>query len=102
MCVDHRGLDAPVAEELLDGADVVSIFEQMGRERVAKGVAGNALGQPGGLRGPSDGPLHSRGVKVKPADPTGRGIAATGAGGKDELPPEFRGATGGFTGEGVG
>jgi hypothetical protein len=28
--VDHGGLDAAVAEEFLDGADVVTVFEQVG------------------------------------------------------------------------
>ena len=63
--VDHGGLDAPVAEELLDGPDVVSILEQMGRERVAKGVAGDSFRQPDRPRGPSDGALHGRGMKVE-------------------------------------
>ena len=36
--VDHGRLDAPVAEELLDGADVVVIFQQVGGEGVAEGI----------------------------------------------------------------
>ncbi len=39
--VDHRGLDAGVAQELLDSSDVVSLPEQFGGERVAQRV--NAL-----------------------------------------------------------
>jgi hypothetical protein len=42
--VDHGGADVAVAEELLDGADVVAAFEEMGGEGVAKGVAGGWLG----------------------------------------------------------
>ena len=30
--VDHRGADILVAEQLLDGADVATVFEQMGGE----------------------------------------------------------------------
>jgi hypothetical protein len=42
--VDHRGLDIAVAEELLDGADIGATGEKMGREGVAKGMAGGVLG----------------------------------------------------------
>ena len=36
--VNHRGPDARVAEELLDGADVVAVFQEVGGERMAEGV----------------------------------------------------------------
>ncbi len=44
MGVDHRRLDIPVAEELLDGPDVVAAAEEMGGEAVAKTVNGHGLG----------------------------------------------------------
>ena len=34
MRIDHRGADVVVAQQFLDGADVASVFEQMGREAV--------------------------------------------------------------------
>jgi hypothetical protein len=37
--VDHGGLDVSVAQEFLDGTDIVSVFEEMGRERVPDRVA---------------------------------------------------------------
>ena len=40
--VNHGRLHALVAEQFLDGADVVSILEQMGCEGMAQGVTGGA------------------------------------------------------------
>ena len=37
------GADIAEAEELLDGADVVAVFEQVGGEGKAEGVAADAL-----------------------------------------------------------
>ena len=42
--VDHGGGDVAVTEQLLDGADVVAAFEQVGREAVAQGVRADAWG----------------------------------------------------------
>jgi hypothetical protein len=53
-----------VAEELLDGADVVAAFEQVGGERVAEGVAGDAFGELRVLGGAADGALDHRLVQV--------------------------------------
>ena len=41
--IDHRSTDVRVAEQLLDGSDVVSGFEQMCGEGVPQGVAAYAL-----------------------------------------------------------
>ena len=41
--VDHRGLHVRVAEQLLHGADVVAVFEQVRREAVAEGVRARGL-----------------------------------------------------------
>ena len=41
--VDHRGADALVAEELLDGANVVSILEKVGGKAVAERMATGRL-----------------------------------------------------------
>jgi hypothetical protein len=42
--VEHRGLHAPVSQELLDRPDVVTAHEGMGREGMAEGMAGRVLG----------------------------------------------------------
>ena len=50
--MDHRGADIAVAEQLLYGADVGPVLEQMGGEGMAEGVAGGTLGEarlPDGL-----------------------------------------------------
>jgi hypothetical protein len=39
MSIDHGGFDIFVAEEFLDGADVIAVLEQVGGEGVAEGVA---------------------------------------------------------------
>lgn len=44
--IDHRGSDGGVAEELLDRANVVAGFEEVGRERTAEG--GRTRGRGGG------------------------------------------------------
>ena len=38
-----------MAEELLDGADVVAILEQMGRKRMSEGVTADVLADVGPL-----------------------------------------------------
>ncbi len=47
MRVDLSRLDALVPEQFLDGADVETPFEQVGRETVAQYVAGDSLGPKG-------------------------------------------------------
>jgi hypothetical protein len=47
--VDLRRADVTVSQKLLDGPDVMPRLEQVGRERVAKGVRAGALGDRGRL-----------------------------------------------------
>lgn len=47
MGIDHRRAQIPVAEELLDRADVVAILHQMGRERVPERMAARRFGDAG-------------------------------------------------------
>lgn len=47
MRIDHRGADVLVPEQLLDGADVVSRFEQMCSEGVTERVATHMLDDAG-------------------------------------------------------
>ena len=42
--IDHSSSDIVVAEEFLDGADVVALFEEVGGEGVAEGVAACVFG----------------------------------------------------------
>ena len=41
--VDHGGFEVSVAQEFLDGADVVSVFEEVRPEEMSKGVASRTL-----------------------------------------------------------
>ena len=100
--VDHGGGDVAVAEELLDGADVVAVGEQVGSERVAERVAGDALGERGRARGSGDGSLWEAAVQVVPVDLAGAGVGREGAGGEDPLPAPVRDGAGVLAGEGVG
>jgi hypothetical protein len=43
---DHRRADISMAKQLLNGADVVASFEQVGGERMAKSLAARSLGKP--------------------------------------------------------
>jgi hypothetical protein len=65
--VDHCGADVAVAEELLDGADVVAALEEVGGEGVAEGVAGDPLVEARLACSTLDGTLHHALVKMMPA-----------------------------------
>jgi len=43
MRVDHLGPHILVTQQLLDSPDVISIFQQVGGERMTEGVRGNPL-----------------------------------------------------------
>jgi hypothetical protein len=58
--IDYRGGDVLVAEQLLDGADVAAVLEQVGGEGVAGGAAGGALRDGGPDRCAADGRLEGR------------------------------------------
>lgn len=49
MSVDHRRAHIGVAEQLLNGANIVARFEQVCRERVAKGMSCRSFVDPRGL-----------------------------------------------------
>src|SRR6059036_1314846 len=44
--IDHRGTDVPVPEQFLDRADVITGFEQMGRERMAQRILTLLMNRP--------------------------------------------------------
>jgi hypothetical protein len=84
--VDHGGLDVAVAQQLLDGADVVPLLEEVGGERVPEGVAAGGLGQPGLRDRLLHRLLHGRLVQMVAADGAGARIAA-GRSTPQALPP---------------
>lgn len=68
MGVDHGRADIAVAEKLLNGANVVSVFHEMCRERMPKGVAARGFGDSRLEAGVSEGPLQHGLVKVMTPD----------------------------------
>ena len=51
MGVDHGGFDVFVAEEFLDGSDVVAVLEEVGGEGMAEGVRADFFGDFGKFGG---------------------------------------------------
>ena len=43
VCIDHGGSHVPVSEQLLDRADIVSFFQEVGRERMSERVGASVL-----------------------------------------------------------
>jgi len=84
--VDHRGREFPVAEQFLDGADVVAGFEQVGGEAVAQCVAGGRLGDAGGTDGAADGALDAALVQVVAADDARVRVAPEGGCREEPVP----------------
>ena len=66
MGVDHGRADVLVAQELLDGPEIVAGLEEVSREAVAQGVRTNWLGNPGRPCRVVDGALGNRLVEMKP------------------------------------
>jgi len=71
-----------VAEQLLHGADVVAVLEQMRGEAMPQRVAARRLREAGPVHGTLDGALHDLQSRV--------GIGAQGGGGKQILPTPAR------------
>jgi hypothetical protein len=65
--VDHRGIQVVVTEQLLNGADVAAIFQQMGGEGVAERVGGGPLGETRPADSLEHGALHHGLVEVMAA-----------------------------------
>src|SRR3954471_11525386 len=63
--VDLGGGDVGVAEEFLDGADVVAGLEEMGGEGMAEGVATDWFGNLAELDGVADGALEDEFVEMR-------------------------------------
>ena len=59
MRVDHGRVHVPVAQQFLDGLDIVAVREQVGREGVPQGVPAGPLGDAGPPDRLLDGPLEN-------------------------------------------
>ena len=78
-----------MAEQLLDRADVVTGFEQVGGETVAEGVAARRLGDPGLADRAADGLLQRRLGQMVPSLDPGARVDRPPRGGKEILPGRF-------------
>jgi hypothetical protein len=97
MCVDLCGFDILMAQEFLDGADVVSGFEQMGGEAVAEGVGCGRLGNAACLDRGAHSPLQIGVVGMVAACDTTARIDAQFGRREDVLPAPFAVGIGVFT-----
>jgi len=84
--VGHSGFEVFVADEFLDGADVVAGFQEVDGEGVAEGGAGDGFGDAGQLGCFSDGSLGAAFAEVVAAGFAGAGVNGEVAGGEDVLP----------------
>lgn len=87
--VDHGGLEARMAQELLDGPDVVAAHQQMGREGVPQGVHGRRFGQACLQDGCPKGPLDLALAQMIAPDPAALGIYGSFRRREDVLPSPF-------------
>jgi hypothetical protein len=55
MRIDHRSLDVAIAQEFLEGSNVITAFEQVGGKGMPEGAASGPLGR-GNLRASKRGP----------------------------------------------
>jgi hypothetical protein len=78
-----------MAEELLDGANVVAGFEEVRREAVTKGVARRWFGQPSSLDCLAKAPLQNGFVQVMSTELTTLRIAIVTRRWEDPLPWPF-------------
>jgi len=100
--VDHRGRDVFVAEELLDGAELASIFEQMGGERMPESVAGGPFADLRVSHRSADGPLHDGLVEMMTASLTRTWLTVGSRGGENPLPGPFAASHRQLSRQGVG
>ena len=94
MGVDLGGADVAVAQEFLDGADIVAAFQQMGGKGVAEGVAAGPLCDAGEHDGVFDGTLDYGFVHVVAAFLPGRAVAPAASLGEEPLPAPVAGGVG--------
>lgn len=100
--VDFGGGDVFVAEDFLNGSEVGSVFEEVGCEGVAEGVAGDAFMDADGFGGALDGIVVDGAEEVVAAFEAGFGVDGGLPGGEEPEPLEGGGCVAEFAGEGAG
>ena len=102
MGADHGRLDVLVAEEFLNGPDVVTRHEQMGCKGMAEGVASDLFVDSATADRSVNPFSHHRFVEVVAPDGVGSRIGASRAGWEDVLPTPVGGGVGVLSIESVG
>lgn len=87
--INHRGANIVVAQQLLDGANIVATGQQMRGEGVTKRMTRNALRQACFSNGLFDRPLNQRFIDVMTPLVSRLGVPPAALLRKDELPPPF-------------
>jgi hypothetical protein len=95
--VDQGCFDIFMAEEFLDGANIVAIFEQVGSEAMPKGVAAYFFRDFGLTGCELDCTLKHAWIKMMAFNLTISGIDCAFFSGKDKLPNPFMVGMGIFT-----
>ena len=102
VSIDHGGGDIFVPKQILDGADIVAGFKQMGGKAVAKGMATDRFGEVGGLGGASDRFLQATGVNMVAVGEACAGVGGVFSRRKDVLPDPLAVGMGIFAVQGRG
>ena len=87
--VDHGGSDVAVAQQFLNGADVMPPFQQMGGKGMAQAVGCGWLADLCRDHSPSDRFLHQARIQVMPTLLTGLVVAPALVLGEHPLPCPF-------------
>jgi len=86
VSVDHGGLDISVAQQFLDGADIIAIFQQVGSEAVPEGMGCDVFGQAGLAGSRPDCTPYAGRVEMVPPAGTCAGISG-GLGSREKILP---------------
>lgn len=86
MGVNHRGFNILVTQQILNGADVLAVLDQVGGEGVAECVAGDALFDTSEHGCTVDGFLQCAGADVMALGQSAAWICGELRGGEEELP----------------
>jgi hypothetical protein len=91
-----------MAEQFLNGSDIVALFEKVSCERMPEGVAAGVLGAAGLEHGGFHGTLEDGWVDVVTESLAGIGVDAQSWRGEHELPSPFSWSVWVFSGESIG
>src|SRR3712207_3922591 len=86
MCVHHGRFDIRMAEQFLDGADIVALLKQPRRKAMPEGMAAYRLRDPGEFGRRTHRLLQAAFIDMVPPSDVRAGVARPPFSGKDILP----------------